>query len=321
MTPLLLAVVLASGCAWPATPAPAPTPAPPTVAAVPLRAPLTQRVVVFGDVHGDLDATRTALRLGGLVDAADHWAGGDAVGVQLGDILDRGDDERAILDLFARLQGEAAAAGGAFHVVLGNHELMNVAGDWRYVTPGGLAAFADVPYDPSDPELAHVRPELRGRLAAFSPGGPYALRLAGWPLILVLGDVAYVHGGLLAAHAARGVDTYNAEVAAWLRATAPMPAWVMAEDSPAWTRLWSRGVPDCAALGPVLAALGVRRMVVAHSPQPDGINGACDGRVWRVDVGMARAYGGTPAVLELQGDRATVHSKATSTDPVRSPAR
>jgi len=93
-------------------------------------------IVAIGDVHGDLDATRSALRLAGAIDAEDRWIGGQLVVVQTGDQLDRGDEERAILDLFDRLRSQAAAAGGAFHALLGNHELMNAKGDLRYVTDG-----------------------------------------------------------------------------------------------------------------------------------------------------------------------------------------
>jgi hypothetical protein len=39
-------------------------------------------------------------------------------------------------------------------------------------------------------------------------------------------------------------------------------------------------------------------MVVGHTPQPV-INGACRGRVWRVDTGMSAAYGGVTEVLEI----------------------
>src|SRR5690606_4657583 len=73
------------------------------------------RLIAIGDLHGDLGAMRRALRLSGAIDETDQWIGGDLVIVQTGDILDRGDDEQEILDLFARLGEQALAAGGAIH--------------------------------------------------------------------------------------------------------------------------------------------------------------------------------------------------------------
>ena len=90
-----------------------------------------QRIVAFGDVHGDLEAARGALRLAGAIDEQDRWIGDDLIVVQTGDQLDRGDQEQAILDLFERLRIESEAAGGAFHALLGNHELMNARVDLR----------------------------------------------------------------------------------------------------------------------------------------------------------------------------------------------
>jgi len=56
-----------------------------------------QRIVAFGDVHGDFEAARGALRLAGAIDELDRWIGGDLIVVQTGDQLDRGDQEQAIL--------------------------------------------------------------------------------------------------------------------------------------------------------------------------------------------------------------------------------
>ena len=47
---------------------------------------------------------------------------------KVGDLLDRGDQELPLLYWLERLQGQAAAAGGALHVLNGNHESMNVCG-------------------------------------------------------------------------------------------------------------------------------------------------------------------------------------------------
>ena len=87
--------------------------------------------------------TRRALRLAGAIGADPHWSAGKLTVVQTGDVIDRGDADREVLDLLERLRGEAARAGGALIALSGNHEIMNVAGDFRYVSAKSAAAFGD----------------------------------------------------------------------------------------------------------------------------------------------------------------------------------
>lgn len=61
----------------------------------------------------------------------------------MGDQLDRGNDEIEILYFLERLEREAAAAGGALHVLNGNHETMNVAGRFTYATQPAMAEFLE----------------------------------------------------------------------------------------------------------------------------------------------------------------------------------
>ena len=61
--------------------------------------------------------------------------------MQVGDQLDRGDNEIQILYFLERLQKEAAAEGGALHILNGNHETMNVGGRFRYATQPGRIDF------------------------------------------------------------------------------------------------------------------------------------------------------------------------------------
>jgi hypothetical protein len=279
-------------------------------AVTPLRLPAATRIVAIGDVHGDLDATRRALRLAGAIDEQDRWIGKDLVVVQTGDQLDRGDDEQAILDLFSRLAKEAPASGGAFHALNGNHELMNVAADLRYVTPGGYDDFEDaVTYDPNDPALAAYPDSVKARVAAFRPGGPYARVLAERNVVLIIGDNVFVHGGVLSAHVAYGLERTNAEVRAWLSGETPKPEYILKKGSPVWTRDFSDEVDgkDCEALRDVLASLGAKRMIVGHSIQEGGIGSHCDGRVWCIDTGMSKSYEGGPVqVLEITGETVRV---------------
>jgi hypothetical protein len=268
------------------------------IAALPLRLPAPRRLVAIGDLHGDLAATRAALRTAGAIDDRDRWIGGALVVIQTGDVLDRGDDERAILELVARLETESRAAGGALIMLLGNHELMNAAGDFRYVTPAGLHAFDAEPGaaaagGPGIPE------PMRSRLAALRPGGRRARQLAQHAVIAIVGDAVFSHAGVLGDWVTR-VDEVNQAARCWLDGqVSERAAALTSDDSPVWTRAAGGAAVDCAAVRTALAALQVSRMVVGHTVQDHGITSACDGTVWRIDVGLARLYGGPIEVLEL----------------------
>src|SRR5215203_3099000 len=99
------------------------------------------RIVAIGDVHGAFDRYTSILRETKLVDAKNHWIGGNAILVHTGDIIDRGDESKKVMDLVRQLEGEARKAGGMLKLVLGNHEVMRMAGDWRYVTKVDLESY------------------------------------------------------------------------------------------------------------------------------------------------------------------------------------
>ncbi len=298
--PFILLLITACSCRRPATPADDDDTTAP---------PVEDRMVAIGDTHGDLDATRTALKLAGAIDDDDQWIGGELVVIQTGDQIDRGDDDRAILDLFTALAVEAEAAGGAVHPLVGNHEVMNVEWDFRYVSDASFEAFDDIEYDEADEELLTLDEEQRGRGAAFRPGGEYALLLAERDVVRIEDGIVFVHGGILSQHVAIGLDTINAETKAWMRAERDdQPEFLDGNSAPIWARDYSDepDEEDCAELADVLASLEATAMVVGHS-RHDEITSVCDGQAWLIDVGMAAYYGGEPAVLQIvDGDQFTV---------------
>lgn len=174
--------------------------------------PQVERVVAFADVHGAHEELTALLRTAGVVDERLRWSAGKAHVVSLGDLLDRGADSRKVMDLLMRLQEEAAAAGGQLHVVLGNHEAMNLLGDLRDVAPGEFAAYAaDEPRgrreslradwiarDGPDSGPAFDQrfpPGYFGHRAALAPDGRYGRWLLALPVAIMIGDTLFMHGG------------------------------------------------------------------------------------------------------------------------------
>lgn len=247
-----------------------------------------QRIVAVGDLHADLPAALAVLRLAGLIDEAGAWSGGRATLVQTGDLTDRGPDSLEVIELLDRLKVEASSSGGAVISLLGNHEVMNLTGDLRYVSAGDIADFGS--------------PEARA--AAFAPEGPLGASLLARDAAALVGQTVFVHGGVSAATAADAgsVAALSAQVRAALAGTGP-PA-VLGDEGPLWYRgyLQAPEAVACAELSQALSTLGAERMVVGHTTQRSGqIATRCGGRLLGIDTGISAHYGGKLAVLEITG--------------------
>ncbi len=198
------------------------------------------RIVAVGDVHGDYAGLLRILQAAELTDAAGHWTGGKATLVQVGDLIDRGPDDRRVLELMMALEAQAARAGGRVVALLGNHEVMNLHGDLRYVSAEAYASFADTPgaeerldaayavYLELSPVGAGVAPETRDGFAAAHPAGflehreafgPKG-RIGKWlrkrPALASVGGVVFVHGGIHPEVASRGLRQLNRQIHAEL---------------------------------------------------------------------------------------------------------
>ncbi|KAH7672562.1 Metallo-dependent phosphatases protein [Dioscorea alata] len=254
---------------------------PPTFVSAPGR-----RIVAVGDLHGDLSQTRSALEMAGVLSSngEDLWIGGDTVLVQLGDVLDRGEDEIAILSLFQSLDVQAKQRGGAVFQVNGNHETMNVEGDFRYVDPGAFdecIGFLEYLHEldgnwqeafvtwinvyerwKENHRMSHSQwstwnfmkrqKGVFARSSLFSPGGPLACELARNAVVLKVDDWVFCHGGLLPHHIKYGIEKMNREVSNWMRGLSDdndegleIPfIATRGYDSVVWNRLYSRDLSD-----------------------------------------------------------------------------
>ena len=100
-----------------------------------------ERIVAIGDIHGDYDNYIEVLKNAGVINRRGRWSAGKTHVVQVGDIPDRGPDTLRIISHLQKLEKQASKAGGRLHLLIGNHEHMNITGDLRYVHPGEYEAF------------------------------------------------------------------------------------------------------------------------------------------------------------------------------------
>jgi len=189
------------------------------------------RVVAVGDIHGAYDALISTLQHSDVIDGDLAWSGGSTHLVFTGDLLDRGPKSRLVMDLIMRLEHEAPLAGGRVHQLLGNHEVMNLIGDLRYVSGAEYLAFLDLESAEEREQMYHrfrlgqpdgsdeflvqwefdkqAPPGYFGHRRAFRQDGIYGNWLLNKPLMIVINDTLFVHGGvppLVAEHGLAGVN-------------------------------------------------------------------------------------------------------------------
>ena len=202
-----------------------------------LRAAAAPRIVAVGDVHGDLPAFKAILAQAGVVDEAGAWSGGDVVLIQVGDLIDRGPAMRATLDYAMTLERQAQEKGGRAVFLLGNHEVMNMAGDLRYVAKENWAEFAGPDSEKKREEAWNAVAALRTRRAkqlgrtdpavgpeakrdwlaahppgyveqreAFAPDGVYGRWLRTHAAIVLERGSVFLHGGVAAPEPLAEID-------------------------------------------------------------------------------------------------------------------
>lgn len=142
--------------------------------------PMPAKLVVISDLEGNRRFLDAALARLGVADADGNWGYGDGHLVVLGDSVDRGRDVFAVLWRLYALSQQAHAAGGAVHVVLGNHE--------QYVLRSN--------YSRAHPEHRYAMMKMGGYAEALASGTVIGDWLRAQPVALQLGRVVFVHGGI-----------------------------------------------------------------------------------------------------------------------------
>ncbi len=89
---------------------------------------------IVGDVHGRYNELINLLQKSHIIDQNLDWITGKSHLVFLGDLFDRGNDVTKVLWFIYELEQKAELSGGKVHLVLGNHEIMTMTKDLRYLS-------------------------------------------------------------------------------------------------------------------------------------------------------------------------------------------
>ncbi|WP_346320491.1 metallophosphoesterase [Chitinophaga sp. YIM B06452] len=92
------------------------------------------KMLVLSDLEGNFESFREFLINHKIIDTAYNWTYGDGHLVITGDMMDRGKEVTQCLWLAYSLEEKAEKAGGYVHFILGNHEIMNMTGEYSYVS-------------------------------------------------------------------------------------------------------------------------------------------------------------------------------------------
>jgi putative alpha-1,2-mannosidase len=151
------------------------------IAEEPARSAGADKVFAVSDIEGEFVPFRNLLLAAGVIDDRYRWTFGKGSLIIAGDFFDRGRQVTPYLWLLYKLEEEAKAGGGSVHVVLGNHELMNLSGDFRYVRPEYFAG-------------CRLMNETYAQL--YAPGTELGRWLRSKNIIEKDGDLLVLHGGL-----------------------------------------------------------------------------------------------------------------------------
>jgi hypothetical protein len=278
-----------------------------------------EKIIAIGDLHGDYDHFVTILKNENinLVDEKLNWIGGKTHLVQIGDVLDRGDHAKDIFDLIKRLEKEAAAAGGKVHMLIGNHEEINIME--RYFdypeakTVGQFISFLPDEYRKQkekefkkktenggdsndewkklmdDPKAQEVYNEnfnlLYGRWIAEEHNA-----------VIKINDTVFVHGGISEKYSTWKLQDINdrlyKEFQKWFRGDSFKPTIIFDEEGPLWFRRlaeWDQKdyLPQ---VDKILSNLKAKHMVIAHTPVVADNMKRFGDKVYVIDTGISSIY-------------------------------
>jgi uncharacterized short protein YbdD (DUF466 family) len=292
-----------------------------------------EKLVIIGDIHGDYDSYISVLREAGVINRRGNWIGDDTHLVQVGDVPDRGPDTLKIIEHLQKLETQAKRNDGMVHVLIGNHEYMNVVSDLRYVHPGEYKAmtsrnssrFRDAYYQQvvasllnleeppviddafkdkwyEDIPLGYVEHRL-----TWQPGGDINNWVSTHNSVIRINDMLFMHAGLGPIMLTMSLDDLNNQIRAeMLGALQPENNLGDNEDGPLWYRglAMNAETTESAHVEALLSTYGVKHVIVGHTPELGVITPRFGGKVIITDTGMSAYYGTHKASMLVENGEA-----------------
>ena len=266
-------------------------------------------VWALSDIHGDNAALITLLTGAKLIDAGQHWVGGTAVLVIVGDMIDKGPDAVAVVRTLIALQASAAAAGGQVVVTMGNHEAEFLADPTNSKASGPNGFDGELTAAGLSPAATAAGSDDIGVMLRDLP---FAARVDDW-FFVHAGDTGGLTLDALATALRAGVDAsgFGAPVLSG-------PTSLLEHKFPT-SIFWEQGSgAPATTLATDAQALGANHIVMGHEPVgvtfADGVKRPADkmfqryGRIFLIDTGMsvgADHTGGALLHIPNPGDATT----------------
>jgi len=254
--------------------------------------PYANRVVVIGDIHGDIKRFKNILIHAKIINNDLEWIADppNTIVVQMGDQIDSANrhpdstdweklEDISMLYFTNSIDVIAKGKGGRVISMIGNHELMNVMGNFAYVSKNS---------------------QCTNRHQMFMPTGTLSSILANRPIVLKIGSFFFCHAGIKRKHLDI-LEKHNKEISylnkIWKQFLTTNNVYI--QDKEIFEEiivndngiLWTRELDNKDDMEYVLKHLGCRFIFVGHSTV-DSIQLINDS-IWLTDNGISRAFGGT----------------------------
>ena len=252
-----------------------------------------KRIIVIGDLHADYIKTKNLFLKLKLIDDKENWIANppETTVVQLGDQVDGGGrglgesfGELDLINFMEDLHLKAKKRGGGVYSLIGNHEIMNMIGDFKY------ASHKDI----------NIQGGLQKRKEIFMAGNELFNKLSCTRnVVLKIGDFVFAHAGVLPEHLTESNrDNFITKINNLMRlflqgVKSPddpeIQKYFLSHSGIIWNRDYGSNNPRCDKFNKISKMLNVGHMIVGHTIQ-DNINSKCDNKLWRVDVGISGIF-------------------------------